>query len=34
MGSQVTWYSHIIGILKFMFHINTILKLASELGLL
>ena len=34
MRSQVTRYSHIIDILNFMFHINTILKLASDLGLL
>ena len=32
MGSQVTGYSHIIDILRFMFHINTILKLSSDSG--
>ena len=35
MGSQVhACFPHIIDILKFMFHINTILKLASDSGLL
>ena len=33
MGTQVTGYSHIIDILRFMFHINTILiKLSSDSG--
>ena len=34
MRSQVTCYFHIIDILKIMFHINNILKLASDSGLL
>ena len=31
-GESVTGYSHIINILRFMFHINTILKLSSDSG--